>query len=157
MFLHRGDGKPFVGVHAGCSRSRQGSMHLHHFFSPQKCNRHWQTIAGPRTHWDGLGRLRRSGLGRLGFHFHITGQWSNRLKREESQRVCSMEVGVRWVELTAPGLLVVHCIMMVTIVDRPHQRFNVTARVARILRNRPRNWPQLDFEPPDLLDTYGGQ
>lgn len=34
LLLHRGDGEPCVRAHAGCSRSRRGSMHLHgfHFF-----------------------------------------------------------------------------------------------------------------------------
>ena len=32
LLPHRGDGVPCVGAHAGCSRSRRGSMHLYSHF-----------------------------------------------------------------------------------------------------------------------------
>jgi hypothetical protein len=47
-------------------------MHLFPFCA-QQGHRYRQTIAGPRTHLDGLAGLRRSVLSRLGLGFHITG------------------------------------------------------------------------------------
>jgi hypothetical protein len=69
LLLHRGDGVPCVGAHAGCSQSRQGSMHLFPFCA-QQSHRYRQTIVEARTHLDGLAGL-RSGLIRLGLGFHI--------------------------------------------------------------------------------------
>jgi hypothetical protein len=69
LLLHRGDGEPCVGAHAGYSRSRKGSTDLLSLCSAER-HQYRHAIAERRTHLDGLGRLRRGGLSRLGLSFH---------------------------------------------------------------------------------------
>jgi hypothetical protein len=104
LLLHRGDGVLCAGAHAGCSRSRRGSMHLFPFCA-QQSHQYRQAIAEPRTHLDGLAGL-RCGLSRLGLGFHIAGQSGRvRLKRGERSGVYGwMEAETRWEE-TDWGLL----------------------------------------------------
>ena len=120
LLLHRGDDVPCVRAHAGCSRSRRGSMHLQTVILcsaqrpvmiPDKGRARPGNRRERRTHLDGLARLRRSRLGGLGLGlgFHIAGRSGSdrlRLKRGERSRCVYVwrEVGVMREE-TDSGLM----------------------------------------------------